>query len=62
MLRNYQFDTQDYFDYFFDFEGEDLERLNKVLADPAYYVEIDKYDLDYEKTILSIIKGLADYL
>ena len=62
MLRNYQFDTQDYFDYFFDFEGEDLERLNKVLADPAYYVEIDKNDLDYEKTILSIIKGLADYL
>ena len=62
MLDNYQFDTGYLFDYYFDFEGEDLENLNKALDDPAYYVELDKYDLIYADTIRSIIGGLTDYL
>lgn len=62
MLDNYQYDNNYSFEYYFDFEGEDLENLNRALDDPSYYVELDKYNLDYEKTILSIIKGLADYL
>lgn len=62
MLENYQYDTRYYFDYFYNFEGEDLEELNKVLADPAYFVEIDKYNLELEDTLLSLIGGLPAYL
>ena len=62
MLDNYQFDTGYQFEYYYDFEGEDLENLNKVLDDPAYYVEFDKYDLLYSETVRSIIGGIGDYL
>ena len=62
MLDNYQYDTGYQFEYYFDFEGEDLEELNKALDDEAYYVEFDKYDLVYEPTLLSIIHGLPAYL
>ena len=62
MLDNYQFDTGYQFEYYYDFAGEDLEHLNKVLDDPAYYVEFDKYDLLYADTIRSIIGGIGDYL
>ena len=62
MLDNYQYDNEYYFDYYFDFEGEDLENLNKALDDPAYFVEFDKYDLVYADTVMSIIGGIADYL
>lgn len=62
MLNNYQVDTGYCFEYFYDFEGEDLENLGKALADPAYFVEMDKYDLVRDYTAMSIIKGLPDYL
>lgn len=62
MLDNYQYDTGYEFEYYFDFEGEDLENLNKALDDPAYYVEFDKYGLVYTDTIMSIIGGIADYI
>lgn len=62
MLDNYEFDTGYQFEYYFDFEGEDLENLNKALDDPAYYVEFDKYDLLYSETVRSIIGGIGDYL
>lgn len=62
MLENYQYDTGYQFEYYFDFEGEDLENLNKVLDDPAYYVEFDKYDLVYAPTVRAIIGGMGDYL
>lgn len=62
MLDNYQYDTGYQFEYYFDFEGEDLENLNKVLDDPAYFVEFNKYDLVYTDTVMSIIGGIADYL
>ena len=62
MLDNYQFDNKYYFDYYFNFDGEDLENLNKALDDPAYFVEFDKYDLVYVDTVMSIIGGIADYL
>ena len=62
MLDNYQFDNNYCFDYYFDFEGEDLENLNKALDDAAYFVEFDKYDLVRVPTILSIIDGIADYI
>lgn len=62
MLDNYQFDNGYEFEYYFDFEGEDLENLDKALDDPAYYVEFDKYDLIYTDTVMSIIGGIVDYL
>jgi hypothetical protein len=62
VLDNYQFDTDYQFECYFDFEGEDLENLGKALADPAYFVEMDKYDLVRDYTAMSIIKGLPDYL
>lgn len=62
MLDNYQFDNGYEFEYYFDFESEDLENLNKALDDPAYFVEFDKYDLVYADTVMSIIGGIADYL
>lgn len=62
MLDNYQYDNKYYFEYYFDFEGEDLENLNKALDDPAYFVEFDKYGLVYTDTVMSIIGGIADYL
>lgn len=62
MLDNYQYDTGYQFEYYFDFEGEDLENLNKALDDSAYFVEFDKYDLVYADTVMSIIGGIADYL
>ena len=62
MLDNYQYDNAYYFEYYFDFAGKDLVELNKVLENPAYFVEFDKYDLVRTDTILSIIGGIADYL
>jgi hypothetical protein len=62
MLDNYQFDNDYEFEYYFDFEGKDLENLNKALDDPAYYVEFDRYDLVFADTVRSIIGGLPDYL
>ena len=62
MLDNYQFDNYYSFQCYLDFEGEDLENLEKALADPAYFVEFDKYDLLRVPTILSILNGIGDYL
>lgn len=62
MLDNYQFDTGYEFEYYYNFEGEDLVQLNKALEDAAYFVEIDKYDCIIEDTIVSLIHGLPDYL
>ena len=62
MLDNYQYDTGYEFESYFDFEGEDLENLNKALDDPAYYVVFDQYDLLFSETVRAIIGGIGDYL
>ena len=62
MLENYQFDNDYCFEYFFDFDGEDAVQIEKVLNDPAYFVEMDKYELIRNETISSIIGGLEYYL
>lgn len=62
MLENYQFDNEYYFEKFFDFEGKDAVEIEKVLADPAYFVEFDTYDLNPTETIISILGGLQDYV
>lgn len=62
MLENYQFDNKYYFYTFRNFEGEDLENLEKVLADSAYYVGFDNYDLIRQDTLISIVGGISHYL
>lgn len=62
MLDNYQYDTGYQFEYYWNFEGQDLVELNKALDDAAYYVEWDKYDLVKTDTLLSLIHGLPAYL
>ena len=62
MLENYTFDTGYGFDDYRNFEGKDAEELDKVLDDPAYYVEFDKYDLAYAPSVRAIIGGIGDYL
>ena len=62
MLDNYQFDTGYQFEYYWNFEGQDLVELNKALDDAAYYVEFDKYDLLFSETVRAIIVGIGDYL
>lgn len=63
MLENYQFDNDYCFEYFYDFvEGDDRQHLENALNDPAYFVEMDKYDLVRDETIKSIVSGLDSYL
>lgn len=62
MLVNYEYDTKDYFGAYDDFYGEDLERIEKVVADPAYFVEFDKYELIRRDTIFNLIAYLPAYL
>ena len=62
MLDNYQYDNDYQFEYYFDFEGQDLEELNKALSDPSYYVEFDRYELNRERTIINLLEGLPEYL
>ena len=62
MLENYTFDTGYNFGNYRNFKGEDAEEMDKVLDDPAYYVEFDKYELVYAPTVRAIIGGIGDYL
>lgn len=62
MLDDYTFDTGYGFGDYRNFEGKDAEEMDKVLDDPAYYVEFDKYDLVYAPTVRAIIGGIGDYL
>lgn len=62
MLENYTFDTGYGFSDYRNFEGKDAEELDKMLDDPAYYVEFDKYELVYAPTVRAIIGGIGDYL
>lgn len=62
MLDNYQYDTGYNFEYYYDFEGDDAEELEKVLADPSYFVEFEAYGLVRTPTIISILGGIQCYL
>lgn len=62
MLDNYQYDNGYEFEYYWNFEGNDLTEVNKALDDLSYFVEFDKYDLNKTATILNILAGLPAYL
>ena len=57
--RNYEYDNNYSFDYFYGFEDgtEDMENIEKLLSDPTYYVDIDE---DYISTIDLIWEILGD--
>lgn len=61
-LDNYQFDTKYYFNYYFNFEGEDGERLTDVQKDIKYFRELDDGYTNTTATIRNILLGLAAYL
>ena len=45
-----------------DFEGEDLDHLNKMLTDLAYFVNIQDEQIILSTTLISILGGLSAYL
>lgn len=57
--RNYEYDNNYSFDYLYDFEEgtEDMENIEKLVSDPAYYIDIDE---DYISTIDLIWEILGD--
>ena len=61
-LNNYQYDTGWEFEYYWNFEGDDLDELNKALALPEYYVEFDRYNLVKTDTVINLLRGLPAYL
>ena len=62
MLDNYQYDNDYQFEYYWNFEGKDLEELEKALDDASYYVEFDRYDLIKTDTVINLLRGLPAYL
>lgn len=62
MIDNYEYDTDYTFDTREDCEGEDLEQMEKMLADASYYVSFDDYCLRNHDTIMSILNGITMYL
>ena len=63
-LANYEFDNGYNFEYTYDFvEGtEDMENVEKLVNDPAYYIDIDEDYIDTRETLYSILAGLGCYL
>ena len=63
-LANYEYDNGYYFEYTYDFvEGtEDMENIEKLVSDPAYYIDIDEDYIDTRETLYSILAGIGDYL
>ena len=61
-VKDYEYDNDYCFDYLYDFEGEDLEEINKVLDNLAYYIPFDHDNLIRSATAISILGGLTDYL
>lgn len=57
--RNYEYDNNYSFDYLYDFKDgtEDMENIEKLVSDPAYYIDIDE---DYISTIDLIWEILGD--
>ena len=62
MLANYEYDNHYEFEYYYDFKGMDREHFERALADPSYYVEFDRYELNRARTVINLLKGLPAYL
>lgn len=63
-IKNYEFDNDYRFDDTDEFiEGsEDMENIEKLVGDPAYYIDIDEDYIDTRETLYCILAALGDYL
>lgn len=61
-VDNYEYENKYCFEYLYDFEGKDLEEINKVLSDLANFSSIYDDCVLRSATIYSILAGLVDYL
>lgn len=62
MLDNYEWDHNHCFESYHNFEGEDAEEIQKVIANTAYFISIDDDRIVRNQTIISILAGLPAYL
>ena len=60
-LSNYQYDNKYMFSSDYFFEGEDLEHLEKCLADEDYFIEVDNDEYLEQPTLMSILGALTSY-
>jgi hypothetical protein len=63
-LVNYEYDNGYFFDYTYDFEDgtKDKENIEKIVNDPAYYIDIDEDYIDTRETLYSILSDIGAYL
>lgn len=63
-LANYEYDKDYHFDCTYAFEDgtEDKENIEKLVNDPAYYVDIDEDYIDTRETLYSILSDIGVYL
>ena len=63
-LANYEYDNGYFFDYTYDFEDgtKDKENIEKLVNDPAYYIDIDEDYIDTMETLYSILSDIGAYL
>jgi hypothetical protein len=61
-LDNYEYENKYCFEYLYDFEGKDLEEINKALSDIANFSSIYDDCVLRSSTIYSILAGLENYL
>ena len=63
-LANYEYDNGYFFDYTYDFEDgtTDKENIEKLVNDPAYYIDIDEDYIDTRETLYSILSDIGAYL
>lgn len=62
--RNYEYDNNYSFDYLYDFEDgtEDMENIEKLVSDPAYYIDIDEEYISTIDLIWEILGDLEAYI
>ena len=61
-LRDYEYDNDYRFESDYYFEGEDAEELDKLLADEAYFMDLDDEYIHENFTVFSILCGISNYV
>jgi len=61
-VNNYEYENGYSFEYLYDFEGKDLEEINKALSNLGNFSSIYDDEILRSATIYSILAGLEDYL
>ena len=61
-VSDYEVERGYCFDYLYDFEGNDLKEIKKVLKDLSHYTPFDYDNIIRSATVISILGGLASYI